>query len=116
MEQNTEIILFVKNFQLGTKLSEVLIDNGKTVTFADDEQHGLSQVNDATKMAFIDLDDPVFQTMAFVSGLRNINADMKIIGYMKIVHKETYDRLRAAGCDLILPQSSLVKNIPSLVN
>ena len=35
---------------------------------------------------------------------------------MKVIHKETYERLKASGCDIILPRDSFVKNIPTLVS
>ena len=111
----TDILLFVKDFRLGTKISEALTDQDKSVKFAEGERFGLSQIDDDTKLVILDLDDSVFQTVAFVSGLRNINKNMKIAGYMKVIHKETYDRLKAAGCDIILPKSSFVKNIHTLI-
>lgn len=112
----TEVLLFVKKFQLGTKISEALIDLNVSVKFADGERFGLSAIDENIKLVIIDLDDSVFQTVAFISGLRNINKNMKIAGYMKIIHKETYDRLKAAGCDIILPKSSFVKNIHTLIS
>ena len=87
-----------------------------SVKFAEGERFGLSQINDDTKLVIIDLDDSVFQTVAFVAGLRNINKNMKVTGYMKVIHKETYDRLKAAGCDIILPKSSFVKNLHTLIS
>lgn len=112
----TEVLLFVKKFQLGTKISEALTDLNVSVKFADGERFGLSAIDENIKLVILDLDDSVFQTVAFVSGLRNINKNMKIAGYMKIIHKETYDRLKAAGCDIILPKSSFVKNIHTLIS
>ena len=112
----TDILLFVKNFHLGTKISEALTDQNMSVKFAEGERFGLSQINDDTELVILDLDDSVFQTVAFVSGLRNINKNMKIAGYMKVIHKETYNRLKAAGCDIILPKSSFVKNLHTLIS
>ncbi len=111
-----EVLLFVKKFQLGTKISEALTDLNVSVKFADGERFGLSAIDENIKLVILDLDDSVFQTVAFISGLRNINKNMKIAGYMKIIHKETYDRLKAAGCDIILPKSSFVKNIHTLIS
>ncbi len=111
-----EVLLFVKKFQLGTKISEALTDLNVSVKFAEGERLGLSAINDDIKLVILDLDDSVFQTVAFISGLRNINKNMKIAGFMKIIHKETYNRLKAAGCNIILPKSSFVKNIHTLIS
>lgn len=110
------VVLFVKNFRIGTKISETLTDLSQTVKFADGERFGLADVDESTDMVIIDLDDSVFQTVAFISGLRKMNKTMKIVGYMKVIHKETYERLKASGCDIILPSSSFVKNIHTLIN
>ena len=40
---------------------------------------------------------------------------MKIIGTMKEVKAKELKKLKSAGCDIILPRSSLVKNIPKLL-
>ena len=112
----TDILLFVKNFRLGTKISEALTDQNMSVKFAEGERFGLSQINDDTQLVILDLDDSVFQTVAFVAGIRNMNKNMKIAGYMKVIHKETYERLKAAGCDIILPKSSFVKNLHTLIS
>ena len=112
----TDVLLFVKKFQLGTKISEALIDLNMSVKFADGERFGLSAIDENIKLVIVDLDDSVFQTVAFIAGLKSINNNMKIVGYMKIIHKETYDRLKAAGCDIILPKSSFVKNIHTLIS
>ena len=111
------IVLFVQNFRLGTKISEKLTDLDHKVIFAGEgERFGLSKIDENTDLAVLDLDDSVFQTIAFISGLKKINNNMKIAGYMKVIHKETYERLKASGCDIILPRSSFVKNIPTLVS
>ena len=112
----TDILLFVKNFRLGTKISEALTDQNMSVKFAEGERFGLAQISDETQLVIIDLDDSVFQTVAFVAGLRTMNKNMKIAGYMKVIHKETYERLKAAGCDIILPKSSFVKNLHTLIS
>lgn len=111
----TDVLLFIKKFQLGTKISEALIDQDVSVKFADGERFGLSAIDENIKLVIVDLDDSVFQTVAFIAGLRNMNKTMKIAGYMKVIHKESYERLKAAGCDMILPKSSFVKNIHTLI-
>ena len=40
---------------------------------------------------------------------------MTLLGYMEKVQKESRDKLKAAGCDMILSKASVVKNIQSLV-
>ena len=40
---------------------------------------------------------------------------MKIIGTMEEVKAKDLKKLKSAGCDIVLPRSSLVKNIPKLL-
>ena len=111
----SDVLLFVKDFELGTKISESLINLGTSVSFAEGDHMGLNQVDENTKVVILDLDDLVFSTISFINSLRRTNINMKIAGYMKYVHKESYERLKAAGCDIILPKTSFVKNIHTLV-
>ena len=41
---------------------------------------------------------------------------MKIIGTMEELKAKELKKLKSAGCDIVLPRSSLVKNIPKLLS
>jgi hypothetical protein len=41
--------------------------------------------------------------------------DIQIIGYMKQVQKEYHEKFKTAGCSVILPKSSLVKNLSTFI-
>ena len=71
------IVLFVQNFRLGTKISEKLTDLDHNVIFAGEgERFGLSKVDENTDLVILDLDDSVFQTIAFISGLRKMKLSL----------------------------------------
>lgn len=110
-----DIILFTSDFQLGTKLSDAITQLDKSVVFAENKGDWTSQITPETKAAILDLDDPGYGTVSHVSSLWRINKEMLIIGVMTKVQKLLHDKLRSAGCGFILPRSSLVKNLPSLL-
>ena len=65
-------------------------------------------------LAVIDLDEPVFFSVGLVSELKR--HEIKIIGTMEVVKAKELKKLKSAGCDIVLPRSSLVKNIPKLLS
>ncbi len=110
-----DIIIFTSDFKLGTKLSESIIQLDKSVIFADNKTDWNKQVTSRTKAVIVDLDDPGYGTVSHISTLWSLNKEMIIIGVMTRVQKLLHDKLRSAGCGFILPRSSLVKNLPSLL-
>ena len=63
----------------------------------------------------MDLDDTDFGTVHLISLLRASRSELQIVGYFKYTVKETHDKMKAAGCNLILSRSALAKNILTLV-
>ena len=63
--------------------------------------------------AVIDLDESVFFSVGLISELKRHG--IKIIGTMDAVKAKELKKLKSAGCDIVLPKSSLVKNIPKLL-
>jgi len=110
-----DVILFTTDFQLGTHVSDAIIRLDKSVKFADSTIPWDKQITANTKAVILDLDDPEVGTVSHVSALWRLNKEMVIIGVMTQVKKRLHDKLRAAGCGFILPRSSLVKNISSLI-
>ena len=105
-----DIALFVKDFQKGTELSDHLTAIEMNITFAE----SIYDLPDGCQIGLIDLDDEKFGTVQFVSELHS-QTKMTLLGYMEKVQKESRAKLKAVGCDMILPKASVVKNIQSLV-
>ena len=71
-------------------------------------------IRDRCQIGIIDLDDEKFGNVQFVSEL-NRHTGMMLLGYMKTITKDVQDKLKAAGCNMILPTASVVRNIPSVI-
>ena len=108
-----KILLFVKDFELGTKISSACVDLGYSVDFSDEDTDPDSFKNDIL-VAFVDLDENVFASVGLVSELKRKN--LKVIGIMKKVKNRERSKLQSAGCEMIFPKSSVVKNIPKLLD
>ena len=107
------ILLFVKDFELGTKLSSACVDQGYSVDFSDENTDPDSFKNDILAV-FVDLDEKVFSSVGLVSELKRKN--FTVVGIMKKINNRERSKLQAAGCEIIFPKSSIVKNIAGLLS
>ena len=107
-----EVILFVKDFELGSKLSAACIDLDRNIQFTD-ENSDPDLFSEHAKMAIIDLDEKVFSSVGLISELKRKN--LKVIGSMGSINNREASKFRSSGCDIIVTRASLVKNIPTLI-
>ena len=107
----SNILLFIKDFELGAKVSTVCIDSDCLVKFTD-ENTSPDEFSSDVNFAIVDLDESVFSSVGLVSELKRHG--LKVIGTMEKDKNKEQSKLKLAGCDIILPKSSLVRNLPSL--
>ena len=105
------IALFVRDFRLGTGLSNHLVSMDCGLAF----HESASDMSPGVGLAVVDLDEEDFGTVRFINEIKAVNRDIRIVGYMKLMQKERHDKFKTAGCNVILTRSSIVKNIQSLV-
>ena len=108
-----EILLFVKDIELGSKLSSTCINQDRQVEFSD-ENTDPTVFSEDVKMAVVDMDENVFSSVGLVSELKR--RGLKVVGTMKQINNRDRSKLRSAGGDIIVPRSSLVKYMPSLMS
>tara|TARA_Y100001968_G_C18979176_1_gene535984 strand:- start:135 stop:488 length:354 start_codon:yes stop_codon:yes gene_type:complete len=108
-----EVILFVKDFELGSKLSSVCVDLDRQIEFTD-ENSDPDSFSEHAKMAIIDLDEKVFSSVGLISELKR--KGLKVIGSMGSINNREASKFRSSGCDIIVTRASLVKNIPTLIS
>ena len=106
----TNIVLFVRDFQKGTELSEKLNSINLNVSFGE----SIYDLPDKCSLAVIDFDDKKFNNLDFILELKT-KAKIKLICYKSVLKKESHDELKNAGCDLIVTNASIVMNIENLV-
>ena len=108
-----EILLFIKDFEFGSKVSSSCVDQEKSVEFSD-ENSKPDSFPKSVKMAIVDMDEEVFASIGLVAELKRLN--IAVIGTKKRISNKEQSKIKSVGCDTLLPKSSLVKNIPSLID
>ena len=104
--------LFIKDFEFGIKISEKLNEFELSFDFCDTP----SDIMDETQLLIVDLDDINNGNERFIRQLSGKNKNTRIIGFMKQVLKDQHTIFKKAGCNMILPKSSLIKNIETFIN
>ena len=108
-----EILLFIKDFEFGSKVSSSCVDQEKNVEFSD-ENSKPDSFPKSVKMAIVDMDEEVFASIGLVAVLKRLN--IAVIGTKKRISNKEQSKIKSVGCDMLLPKSSLVKNISSLID
>ena len=108
-----EILLFIKDFEFGSKVSSSCVDQDKNVEFSD-ENSKPDSFPKSVKMAIVDMDEEVFASVGLVAELKRLN--IAVIGTKKRISNKEQSKIKSVGCDMLLPKSSLVKNISSLID
>ena len=103
--------LFIKDFELGTRISTKLTELKSTFEFCEKS----SDLSKKTKLVIIDLDNEEMGNEFFIHQMVTDHKDIQIVGYMKRVFKEQHEKFKTAGCNVILPRSSLVKNLSTFI-
>ena len=104
---------FVSKDKLGTKISSSCVDLGYSIDFSDENTDPDTFGNNIL-LAFVDLDEKVFSSVGLVSELKR--RKLKVVGIMNKIKNQDRSKLQSAGCDIIFPRSSIVKNVPKLLN
>lgn len=105
------VILFVKDFLLGTQLSDRLATIGKQVVFCE----RIRELPPEIEVVIIDLDEKGFGNADFISTLKAARPQLRSLGFMKQIRKQRLTELKAAGCSVIISQSSALKNIQNII-
>ncbi len=111
-----DILLYVHDFQLGTEISKQFIRFDKTVEFFDTLPAVKTRIPNGTAVVILDLDEDDFNSTDLISYIRNVQPDVTIYGFKKTISKRLHEELKNAGCDLIFPRSSFIKNLPGLID
>ena len=108
-----EILLFIKDFEFGSRVSSRCVEQDRNVEFSD-ENSKPDSFPKSVKMAIVDMDEEVFASIGLIAELKRLN--IAVIGTKKRISNKEQSKIKSVGCDMLLPKSSLVKNIPSLID
>ncbi len=105
------VALFLRDFKLGTRVAEQLTLHSHDFTFCEE----IETLPPGTAVAVVNLNDPHFGEIGFVQKLKTIHPGIRIIGILYRLQKTQLATYREAGCALLLPRRSVVKNLPTLI-
>ena len=108
-----EIILFIKDFELGARLSSACVDLNHQIKFTDEKSDPLT-FSPEIKLAIVDMDEEVFSSVGLISELKRRH--LSVIGTMKKLNNRDRSKLQTAGCDIIITRSALIKSISRLIS
>ncbi len=104
-----KVAIFIKDFQTATSISEKLVNLDLEINFFESYSENISDYS----LAVVDLNETDFGNTKFLSEIK-LNSNVFIIGYMSRIIKKSHDAFKSSGCDIILSDTSIVKNIESL--
>tara|TARA_Y100000816_G_C25647029_1_gene344182 strand:+ start:114 stop:482 length:369 start_codon:yes stop_codon:yes gene_type:complete len=102
------VILFIKDFELGSRLSTACVDSGCEVIFADENSDPAS-FDPTIKLAIVDMNEEIFSSVGLISELKR--RGIRIIGTKTNLNNKERTKLQNVGCDIILNRNSLIKSI-----
>lgn len=110
-----EFVVYVKDFELGTKIAEVGADLNREVIFPDSFHFTEGIIGEETELVIIDLDENQKITEELILEIRSSHPRLPIVGFFSNVQKRRHKQVKDLGCTWVLPRSSFVKNLPMLI-
>jgi len=105
----SDIYLYTNDLELGTKLSDRLLQIEHSIRFLD----SLITSFNKNSIVLVDLDDAE-STPEVIQGLRLNYPELRLIGFMTRIQKQRRDEYHRSGCERIYLRSTLIKN-PELI-
>ena len=106
-----DILLYTNDLELGTTLSEQLLQGSNKITFIDH----LNDLHNDADLLIIDLDDNKINPKTIVK-IIDKDSTIRVVGIMKEIQTNTWNEYRKAGCEMIYLPSILIKNIDTILS
>ena len=107
----SKVAVFVRDFELGTRIADTLTLLGEACVFPDAES---DDTQDA-RVVIIDLDDVDLKPLNLVYKLTGESPELSVVGCSIRVSKRLMYEAKEAGCRWVFPKSSLVRNLPAVL-
>jgi len=106
----SNIYLYTNDVELGTKLTDRLLQLDNSIKFLD----SLAALADENGLMVVDLDDSEATPNA-IQALKLKYPDLRLIGFMTQIQKQLRDDYRQSGCDMVYLRSALINNPESIL-
>jgi len=111
----SNVVVFVRDFELGTRIADVVVAHGKEPVFPMDHGPIDQNLSEDTVLVILDLSDSKYHPLDLIRTIRENYPDLSIVGFLSQIQKRLLTEAREAGCTWVLPRSSFVQNLPTLL-
>lgn len=114
-EQMGRVVAYMDDLFFQMKLAETAKHLGVEVKVASNHEALQSLLTNDPKLVIVDLNSRS-QPLAAIEKLRQIQKDVRVVGFLSHVQLELAGQAKAAGCDEVLPRSSFTQNLASILS
>jgi DNA-binding NarL/FixJ family response regulator len=97
------------------KLAETAKQLGVEVKVATNGEALMGLLANEAKLVIVDL-NARSQPLAAIEKLRQAHKDVRVVGFLSHVQRELAAQAQAAGCDEVLPRSSVTQNLAAILS
>jgi len=97
------------------KLAETAKQLGVELKVAVNADALLGLMQNTPKLVIVDLNSRSL-TIQSIEKLRQVQKDVRVVGFLSHVQRELAEQARAAGCDEVMPRSSFTQNLAAILS
>ena len=109
------VVAYMDDLFFQMKLAETAKHLGVEVKVASNHEALQSLLTNDPKLVIVDLNSHS-QPLAAIEKLRQMQKDVRVVGFLSPVQVELAGPAKAAGCDEVLPRSSFTQNLASILS
>ena len=106
----SNIYLYTNDVELGTRLTDRLLQLDHSIKFLD----SLVTLTDENSIVLVDL-DALEATPDAIQTLKLKYPNLRLIGFMTQIHKILWNDYRQSGCEMVYLRSALINNPDSIL-
>lgn len=111
----SRVVVYVSDFELGTRIADTVAGLEKEAIFPPAWEIDDESLYDDSILVIVDLNEERQKPFELVKRIRKTFPELHVAGIVSRLQKEIHSRAKAAGCNWILPRSSFVRNISTLL-
>ncbi len=97
------------------KLAETAKQLGVELKVAVNADALLGLMQNTPKLVIVDLNSRSLPIQS-IEKLRQVQKDVRVVGFLSHVQRELAEQARAAGCDEVMPRSSFTQNLAAILS
>jgi len=109
------VIALMDDLFFQMKLAETAKQLGVEVKVASNGEALMELMSSAPKLVIVDL-NARSQPLQTIEKLRQLQRDIRVVGFLSHVQRELAAQAQAAGCDEVLPRSSFTQNLGAILS